>query len=156
MERILRVSINDAKVGRAHHRINTTVGSCIAVILYDKKLRIGGMLHLMLAYARERDDNVCKYADTGIPHLIRLMVAKGASINRLLGAKIAGGAMMLTTDETNNVAKANIAAAKAVLRKLNIQVIASDCGGTISRRIIFDVSSGKVLVEAPGRKRKIL
>ena len=153
---MIRVSIADAQVGRDSDQIYTVVGSCIAVMLYDMKSRTGGMLHLMLDYHKGRQDNPCKYADSGIPYLIEQMVGRGARRGHLQGAKIAGGALMLQLGGEQNVARSNHAAVLQVLKTLGIQIIATDCGGSYSRRITFDTASGKVLVESQQGARKIL
>lgn len=145
---IIRVAIADAKIGKEPDQLFTVVGSCIAIMLYDKVKKIGGMIHIMLGYAKGREDNVCKYVDTGIPFLLQLLQQRGAVRHRIKGAKIAGGAILLAKTDDYNIATENLSATHRVLQQHGIQVIASDCGGNISRRITFDLSTGEVHVES--------
>jgi len=157
MDKVIRVTIGGIGVGKEVDTIFTVVGSCIAVMLYDKKAKIGGMLHLMLGYAKGAVDNPAKYADTGIPYLIDAMVKNGAASHRLAGAKVSGGGIMFSyNDKDLNVSKANIEAVQSVMKKMNIAIIGSDLGGTFGRRITFNVATGKVRIEAQGQPDKIL
>ncbi|MBU3917783.1 chemotaxis protein CheD [bacterium] len=148
MGKIIRVAIADLGVAKADDRLFTVVGSCIAIMLYDKVKRIGGMLHIMLGYSRQRQDNICKYADSGIPYLIDCLVKSGAGRQRIQGAKIAGGSVMLAKTDQHNIAVENRIATYNVLQKHDIKVIASDCGGDFGRRITFDTATGKVQIES--------
>lgn len=153
---IVRVAIADAKTAKNPDQLFTVVGSCIAIMLFDKINKIGGMIHIMLGYSKGRDDNICKYVDTGVPFLLQMLQKNGAVRRRIQGAKIAGGAILLGKSDDFNIAEENLSATHGVLRKHGIQVIASDCGGNLSRRISFDLSTGKVRVESQNGYFKIL
>ena len=58
----------------------------MGVVLYDNKNKIGGMLHLMLAKCNDRAGKLSKYADTGIPLLVDLMVNKTNANKKMLTA----------------------------------------------------------------------
>ena len=156
MGSIIRVAIADLGVGKKDDQLFTVVGSCIAIMLYDKVKQIGGMIHIMLGYSKGRKDNICKYVDSGIPVLLEKMMKKGASRKRILGAKISGGAILLAKKDEHNIARENLEATHQVLRQHGIQVIACDCGGDFGRRITFDVTSGRVEVESHNGYKKIL
>lgn len=156
MGEIIRVSIGEANVGKAGEKLFTVVGSCVAVMLYDKVEKIGGMIHIMLGYSKGNQDNICKYADTGIPFLINMMIKKGAGRHRLMGAKISGGAELLMKSDTHNVSKGNVEAVKKILTEQQIKIIKSDCGASHGRRITFDIDSGKVTIESHNGLTKVL
>ena len=71
------------------------LGSCIGIAIRDPITKIGGLAHIMLPDSTQikNNTNLYKFADTGIDELIRLLILKGASKQRLV-AKIAGGAQM--------------------------------------------------------------
>ncbi len=156
MGKIIRVAIADLGIAKANDQLFTVVGSCIAIMLYDKVKHIGGMLHIMLGYSKERKDNICKYADSGIPYLIQCLVKSGAGRHRIQGAKIAGGAILLGKSDEYNIAEENRVATHKVLQTSDIEVIASDCGGDFGRRITFDIATGRVKVESGNGYKKIL
>ena len=154
--RLIRVGIADLGIGKADDQLFTVVGSCIAIMLYDKVKQIGGMIHIMLGHSKGRTDNICKYVDSGVPFLLQTLVKNGAVRNRIQGAKIAGGAILLTKSDEHNIAKGNLTATHKVLLSHGIQVIRSDCGGDFSRRITFDITTGKVRIESHNRHLIIL
>ncbi len=73
---IVTVGVGDLKIARSPKSIKTSLGSCVGVVLYDNIQKVGGMLHLMLPKCNDRAGKPAKYADTGIPLLLDLMVYK--------------------------------------------------------------------------------
>ncbi|MBF0280721.1 MAG: chemotaxis protein CheD [SAR324 cluster bacterium] len=157
MGQTIYVPIAGMGIGKSGDKLYTVVGSCVAIMLYDKHLSIGGMIHIMLGYSRNRKDNPTKYADTGIPYLIRMMCMQGASPHRLKSAKISGaGEMFEVLNQDTSVSRSNIKDVKELLEQHDIQIIASDLGGTSGRRVSFDTSTGRVQIVAQGRRDMIL
>lgn len=137
----------------------TTVGSCIAVCIYDSYRKIGGMAHVVLPKRREflKQDTPCKFADVAVPTLVSKIVAKGA--NKLsLKAKITGGANMFPTlnQKILNIGHDNIVAVKQSLKEANIPLIAEDVGGEKGRKIEFEISSCNLVVQRLSGDIKIL
>jgi len=95
---IVTVGVGDLKVAQSPKVIKTSLGSCVGVVLYDNIQKIGGMLHLMLPNCNDREGKPGKYADTGIPLLLDLMVNKAKSKKNVLTAKIFGGAKMFSVN----------------------------------------------------------
>ena len=55
----------------------------MGVTLYDSRVKVAGMAHVMLPsseIAREGSLNIAKYADTAIPELISRMEKLGANV----------------------------------------------------------------------------
>ena len=74
--------------------ITYALGSCIGICLYDQKIKLAALIHIMLPLNMEPGrKNTMKYADTGIRETLKMMESKGASRSRIT-AKIAGGAKM--------------------------------------------------------------
>ena len=112
------VGIADIKVGESPTKFRTTLGSCIAVCLYSESKKVGGMLHLMLAKGPQRDNlKVAKYADTGIPELIKQMKKRYGLTEKDLIAKIFGGAKVLKIT-TQDIGEDNIKATKDILKEM--------------------------------------
>lgn len=145
--------IADIKVGKSPSWIITNLGSCIAVCLYDQKQKVGGMLHLMMAAAgpaQEKPDfKPAKYADTGIPELIRAMKKAYNVTEKDLQAKVFGGAKILQK-VTRDIGKENDEAVVRILKENGIPVRARKVGGEKGYKVTFDLSSGKVLCQVFG------
>ena len=128
------------------------IGSCIAVTLYDRDARVGGMAHLMLPYREEAHDssNPTKFADVAIAMMIAEMERRGARTQNMR-AKIFGGANMfpeiIPADSTINVGERNILAVREELNKLNIAIIAEAVGDHFGRTVSFDTGTGSVVVK---------
>ena len=136
------IGIAEQKIVRAPDKLVTLgLGSCIGVVLFDPLLKLGGMVHIMLPSAPQSGAafNRSKFADTGIPELLRLMIQQGARPSRLV-AKLAGGAHMFNTmynTDALNVGERNAQECKKILRASAITIAAEDTGGTSGRSIEF-------------------
>ncbi|NYT05420.1 MAG: chemotaxis protein CheD [Methanomicrobiales archaeon] len=123
------------------------LGSCVAVILYDPRNRIGAVAHVMLPESGGKCDRPGKYADTAIPLLMNEMIQNG-SVRRSLVAKIAGGSSMFQNFSGNlNIGDRNVAAIRQILESFGIPLVAEDTGGTVGRSIqFFPLEGGGVRV----------
>ncbi len=144
-ENIVTVGVGDLKVAKSPKTIKTSLGSCIGVVLYDSKNKIGGILHLMLPKRNDREGKLSKYADTGIPLLVDLMVNQANANKKLLTAKIFGGAKMFNvSSELFDIGKTNVIETKKILEKMNIRILVTKTGGTKGYQISIDTNTGTV------------
>ena len=131
------------------------LGSCVGVVLYDPGKKISGMVHVMLPDSTKikNNENIAKFADTGIEELLRRVVALGAN-RRALVAKIAGGAQMFAFKSDNDMLRVgdrNVEATKEKLAQLQIPIIAQDTGSNVGRTIEFYPETGELLVKSVGK-----
>ncbi|MDE5893062.1 MAG: chemotaxis protein CheD, partial [Acetatifactor sp.] len=104
------------------------------------------------------NQNIAKFADTGIAELVKQMERMGASRARMV-AKIAGGATMfqsMAKSDLMNVGERNAAASKAVLKQLNIPLLAADTGANYGRTVTFFPETGEYHIRAVGKPEKII
>lgn len=147
---MLRVGMAELAVAASPAVLVTIgLGSCVGVALYDEKVRVGGLAHIMLPEANgARITNPAKFADTALPLLVRNMEERGA-VPRRLTAKVAGGAQMfqlVQPTETMRIGERNTAAVLKWLGAAGIPVLAQDTGGSWGRTVELDTESGKLLV----------
>lgn len=147
MSELIRVGMADYKVGRSPASlISYGLGSCIGIAFYDPMVKVGGLLHIMLpdsAQARS-NENPAKFADTGIPLMLKDMAAMGAVKSRIV-AKIAGGAQMFkfaNATDIMRVGERNAEAVKTILKNMNIRLIANDTGGNYGRTVELKLDTG--------------
>jgi chemotaxis protein CheD len=145
-----------AEIGVLHHTgiLKTLLGSCVGVALYERKLKVMGLAHIVMPNSIGREQSFGKYADTAIPEAIRQMttLARGAKLS--LTAKIAGGANMFShvlPNSTNTIGEQNIVAVEKILTVLQIPILARHLGGTFGRRMVVDVDSGLVHIHVVGQ-----
>ena len=124
------------------------LGSCVAVILYDPVLKIGGVVHALLPKAPANCDSDEKYADTGTRKLVKELMAKGAAKERLV-AKLVGGAQMFSNLNLSisDIGKHNVVEAKKTLKELGIRLISEDTEGNRGRSAYLSTENGRVTIE---------
>jgi chemotaxis protein CheD len=129
------------------------LGSCIAICVYDRLAKVGGMVHVVLpCHDKMNDTNQARYADTAVPFLINEVVKNGGARNRLT-VKISGGAQMTHASglrDTFKTGERNLAEIKAALDREKITLAASNTGGTVGRTVKMYIDSGKVTVKTVG------
>lgn len=161
MANMIKVGMADLNICRAPDAITTLgLGSCVGVALYDKNIKIAGLVHVMLPDSREvrQNQNRAKFADTGIDWLIQLLVQSGARRSALT-AKIAGGAQMFAFSSSNEMLKVgqrNVIAVKAKLNSLGIRILAEDTGLNFGRTVEFYPTNGDFVIKAVGKSIKTI
>lgn len=127
------------------------LGSCIGLIGFDRENGVAGMVHIMLpeAFKDKRNDKPGKFADTGIPALLKEIEKNGGNSQRLIMA-YAGGAQVFKygaeTNRTLDVGLRNAEAVNKILMANRSRILAKDTGGTNGRTIMFDLETGNVNV----------
>ena len=133
--------------------VTYALGSCIAVSIYDPVLKIGGLLHYMLPEASlhgaKAQQNPFMFADSGIPAMLRGLLAKGLSLRRS-SVKLAGGARVMDPAGVFEIGHRNYLAAKKILWKEGLLVSGEAVGGEVSRTVRLDVTNGKFFVREAG------
>nr|WP_092068282.1 chemotaxis protein CheD [Dendrosporobacter quercicolus]NSL47036.1 chemotaxis protein CheD [Dendrosporobacter quercicolus DSM 1736]SDL73526.1 chemotaxis protein CheD [Dendrosporobacter quercicolus] len=147
MSELIKVGMADYKVGRnPASLISYGLGSCVGIALYDPVTKIGGLAHIMLPDSTQArsTDNPAKFADTALPLMLSDMLKLGAMKFRI-AAKIAGGAQMFTfanATDIMRVGERNTEAVKAVLKKIDVKIIADDTGGNYGRTVELKLDAG--------------
>lgn len=152
---IIKVGMADLNTVKTPDILTTLgLGSCVGVALYDIKVKIAGLAHIMLPDSTQirNNSNIAKFADTAIIELVRRMEKLGANRTRIVG-KLAGGAQMFSFGESSdlmNVGARNVNASKQVLKQLNIKIIAEDTGKNYGRTIELDSENGSLKIKTIG------
>lgn len=158
MDGKITVGIADMKMAQNSGMLITyALGSCIGICLYDQKIKLGALVHIMLPLNMEPGrKNTMKYADTGIRETLRQMEAKGAVRSRIT-AKIAGGAKMfeIKGGSLSNIGQRNIESVHNTLKREGVTLLQEDVGGTVARTLLFDVSTGLGCVRCYGKPEHI-
>lgn len=123
------------------------LGSCVAVVAWDWKAKVGGLLHAMLPdssidRARSVSDPFC-YVDTGIVELVRRVEEKGGS-RRSIRCCVAGGASMIVDPAMFEIGKRNYLAVRKTFWKMGLFIDQEDVGGTETRSVRLDLVNGQI------------
>lgn len=131
------------------------LGSCIGVVALAPKQGAVGLLHLALPDSQINPElakaQPGRFADTGIPELLKEMVKYGCRRNDLV-IKLAGGANIMDLGNRFEIGKRNLIAVKKILWKYKLWAIAEDVGENFSRTVTVEVKTGKVLLSSPGKE----
>lgn len=152
----LDVGIGEWKVSNQQDDIIKTyaLGSCVAVITYDQKKGVAGMIHIALPESKVNAGKAERlpgyFADTGLPMLIKDMERKGAD-KRSIKVRLAGGASIMDENRNFDIGRRNTIAVKRFLWKNGLGVIREDTGGNRSRTVALNVSDGTVTVSNSGK-----
>jgi len=140
-------------VAQNHGTLRTLLGSCVGVALFERKLKLIGLAHIVMPDSLGRNQPAGKYADTAIPETICQMKRLAGNVQLSLTAKIVGGANMfahVSTINSNTIGDQNIAAVEKSLAALQIPILARHLGGTFGRRMVIDVESSNVQIHVVG------
>ncbi|MCH8978746.1 MAG: chemotaxis protein CheD [Armatimonadetes bacterium] len=127
------------------------LGSCVAVCALDTKTGVSGVIHVMLpeTFKNRPVEKAGKFADTGVPELVRQMEEAGAIRGKIVVA-YSGGASVFQFGNGKpgfqDVGTRNGAAVEKAVESLGLPVIATDVGGTNGRSLFMCSESGEVRV----------
>jgi chemotaxis protein CheD len=156
MSGTIHVGMGELAVARAGS-LESFVGSCVALCVYDSRNHIAAMAHVMLPDSRtERTPDSrypAKFADRAVQAVIQQMRMSGGNA-KVLRAKLAGGANMFRHEGNDgffNIGMKNAERLRGLLKENGITVIAEHVGSDYGRQVTFSAESGELLVKARGR-----
>ncbi|MBI9074778.1 MAG: chemotaxis protein CheD [Desulfatibacillum sp.] len=131
--------------------ISTVLGTCVAVSLFDKKRRIGGMSHFKYPRISDPQKATAHFGNVAIPALINMLVESGSRV-RHLEAQIFGGAYN-SEFSREDVGQENVELARLVLQKKGVKVVSEDVGGAMGRKLVFHSQKNETAVMKVERLR---
>lgn len=138
-----------AAVARPGDTLTTVLGSCIGVLVYCTRARIGALAHVVLPTSRGHAPSPAKYADTAIAHLIGLIQREEPDAKRF-AAKIMGGANMFNSTGPLQVGDENVRAVIEQLKHHDVTLVAQCVGGNKGRRVKVDCHQWQAAIERAG------
>ncbi len=150
-----RANAIDVRIGEmridSHPKIlKTVLGSCVALIIYDKVHRIGGLAHIFLPEKKNNHNGEpdSKFADTAVPALINAVIEKGGRRNHLFAFMVGGGNVFKSFKKSNlpTVAELNIKMTKEAIQEAKIPLLGCDVGRDNGCKVTFDLSNGDMKI----------
>jgi chemotaxis protein CheD len=137
----------------------TVLGPCVAVTLFHVPTGLAAICHAMLARPHrgesppEGDPQRWKYVADAVPEMIRFFSAAGFKPEEV-EVKLFGGAHLLVGSKcgpaSDTVGSANIRLARELIAEAGYSICASDVGGAVGRKVVFETRSGVVRVKRVG------
>jgi chemotaxis protein CheD len=128
------------------------LGSCIALVVYERNLKIGGLAHIMLPGKSPSSKDKTKYTEDSIETLLDFVKKLGA-IPENLEISLVGGANVL---QEGDIPDKVIKSVLDYLEKLHLEVKCMRVGGINRRSSFLDTATGKVFYTESDNPRKIL
>lgn len=155
MSNMIRVGMADYRLCRPPQKISTLgLGSCLGVILYDQRLKICGLAHVMMPSSQliRKNANRMKFVDTCLKDMFEELLKQGSRKENMI-AKMAGGAQMFVNQNAHNmlnIGQQNIQAVHELLEEWKIPLVAEDVGNNYGRTIEFDPATGELMIRTIG------
>ena len=154
MKKIVGISDMQVSKGAKDTLITYSLGSCIAVIIWDPVVKVGGLLHFMLPDSKLDKNRAAltpyMFADSGIPPMFREAYAYGAKKDRLV-VKAVGGSQLLDPSGLFNIGQRNYQMMMRLFQKNRITIAKEDIGGSVNRTVSLDVGTGRTVLKVSGR-----
>lgn len=134
------------------------LGSCVALVLYDRHAAVAGLAHVMLPgpeYSRDHT-RIGRFPETALEAMLREMHQLGARRPR---ARLVGGASMfapLLRQHGVNIGQRNTLAARAALASSGIPLDAEDTGGAYGRSVFLSVHDGAMRIRSVHARERTL
>jgi chemotaxis protein CheD len=126
--------------------VMTTLGSCIAACLWDRRASVGGLNHFLLPDAGGQNSDSGRYGAYAMELLINQLLKRGATRGGL-EAKVFGGGQVIAGMEHSNVGERNTRFVLDYLKTERIPVVSKDVLDIYPRKVCFMPASGKAMVK---------
>jgi chemotaxis methyl-accepting protein methylase/chemotaxis receptor (MCP) glutamine deamidase CheD len=145
MKRI-RLNIGDIVVTRESAILETILGSCVAVCLWDARRRIGGLNHYLVPAGRGEPERDNLYGRTSVRKLIEQTLSHGSDRHSLQARIFGGGSILKSLEDIFTIGAANVQIAREILKEYGIPVVHDFVGAECGIRIAFQTWDGAVSV----------
>lgn len=150
--------------GGGRTKIRTLLGSCVSIILWHPRLKIGGMCHYMLPQrgTGETASSAAEgnYADEVMQMFLRELRNSGTQPKDYVVKLFGGGSMFVDANgaprqltdtaamrtDVREVSSRNISAGRDLLAEHGFMISAEHSGGYGSREVVFELWSGDVWI----------
>jgi len=131
--------------------IDTLLGSCVSVCLYNRKNGYAAMNHFLLDRPNDaQTTDIGRYGTTSTEHIISTLMSIDDNPFNYQAQILGGGAVVDALEGSRDIGGRNILVAHEVLDSYRIRIIKKDIGGTRGRRIKFDTATNTVTCKYTG------
>jgi len=150
--RRLTITAGEYCFSQAPDILETFLGSCVGVAIYDPERRLGGLLHIVLpkGMKKKEDEAPASYATSGVPFMLAILAEAGCRHQQGWQVTLVGGAHIRSTENKIDlqIGQRNVLALRAIFRELGIPIVHEEVGGDYGRQMTFDLTSGGVAVRS--------
>lgn len=157
------LNIGEFYFGGGQTKIRTLLGSCVSIVMWHPRFKIGGMCHYMLPRRGSGDTAAAapsgNYAEGAMQLFLRELRNSGTYPHDYIVKLFGGGQMFVGASEPprftetaalrtdmHEVSTRNIAAGRELLARHGFTISAEHTGGYGSRVLVFELWSGDVWI----------
>ncbi|WP_027182741.1 chemotaxis protein CheD [Desulfovibrio inopinatus] len=152
------IGISQMGISSSHEDVLVThsLGSCLGLAAYDPNAKVGAILHCLLPTpqnGRHRENlNPFMFVSSGIPEMMRQLMAKRATKMSLVLKAAGCGRMMRLANNKFDIGAKNFAILAKLFEKNNIRLASKDIGGSIPRTMYLHMDTGRVVISSRGKE----
>ncbi len=151
------VNFGQLKITRniAETLVAFSVGSGMAISIYDPKAKVGGLLNVVLPDSSMMSPLKAQFqpfmfADTGLGAFLNGLNDIGARTENLK-VVLAGGAQIMDQTDAFNIGNKNLQAVTSFLGERNLAIHYADTGGLFLRTLRLDMGNGDSHIQILGQ-----
>ena len=123
-------------------QVTTILGSCVAVCLWDMKLRAGGVNHFMLPLPGSGGASSPRFGNIAMAELLDRLRAIGARLPYIQARVIGGACMFEQMQSSTHLGQKNVDLAIDFLMRYGIEIVQVETGGNRGRKLIYKTDEG--------------
>lgn len=128
--------------------LETILGSCVSVCMWDSTCGMGGMNHIMLPTENNNGNvKLSMYAHGAVDVLVEKLQALGCRIKNLSAKVFGGGIAIKDLSQCFNVGVLNVEAAINRVKEYDIPIVSEYTGAKNGIRLIFHPHTGRAFVK---------
>ena len=132
--------------------IETLVGSCVSVCLFNVKTGQAAMNHFLRDRpVRKNDPAIGQYGSTATEYILNALFQSDPAAAHYRAQIFGGAAIVKTKSEGYDIGQKNIEVVRGILAGCRVRIIREEIGGTRGRRIRFDTSTNTVFCRFAGQ-----
>lgn len=137
--------------GNEYQSVKTLLGSCVAITMWNKRLKIGGMCHYKLPRRLTPSSGPLdgSYGEEAMLLFMENLNSYWLKPADMVVGVFGAGDMFqkVIKDRSKTVGVQNIKLAHQVLDKLGFEITHESLGGNVSRKISLDLTKGVIKVQ---------
>jgi len=146
MKRVI-LNIGDVHVSDEPVILQTVLGSCVSVCIWDEKSKVGGMNHFMVPHLVDDDERPAYGGAESIARLVSAVVRIGGDMNRMKVKLFGGGRVIKGFSENLDVGRENIAVARKLLGEYGIPIVKEFSGHDYGIKVLFHTATGRAFIK---------
>ncbi|MCK4935646.1 MAG: chemotaxis protein CheD [Elusimicrobiales bacterium] len=132
----------------------SALGSCVAIVAYEGKSKIGGIAHCMLPGKSPNKKDKKKYAIDAIDELLEKMIGLGVKIKDIKISIVGGGNVLRRKED--RICERNIQSIVGYLNEKKIKIRGSSLGGFERRSVFLNTTTGEIIYTVGNSAKKTL